>query len=51
MLISNVKCGNVFIVINDIDFNMDASLGPNLANVRIDQTFSIMVVKIMGGKD
>ena len=47
MLISNVKCGNVFIVINDIDFNMDASLGPDLANVRIEETFSIMVVKIM----
>ena len=42
MLISNV-----FIVINHIVFNMDASLGPDLANVRIDETFSIMVVKIM----
>ena len=47
MLNLNVKWCSVFIVINHIVFNMDASLGPDLANVRIDQTFSIMVVKIM----
>ena len=51
MLNLNVKWCSVFIVINHIVFNMDASLGPDLANVRIDQTFSIMVVKIIGGKD